>query len=183
MCRAFQVMKKASKNPTRCHKCIRKAVHKLVDKWYCGKCFAGLIEQKIRQNLRKYGLKKDCRLLVTDKASEHVVRRVINIPVQIVKGKQKADFIVIPWTMDDENEEFLSMLFSNKSIVVRENKRIVKLFYPVSKKDMKKYFGLKKVHYQAEKTEINSMLDTLEEKYPGTKRSLLRSEERLRGIL
>jgi hypothetical protein len=176
-------MKKVLKKPARCHKCIRKSAYKLVDKWYCGKCFSGLIEQKIRQNLRQYGLKKDSRLLVTDKASEYVVKKVANMPVQIIKGKKKADFIVLPWTMDDENEEFLSMLFRNKSIVTRQNKKIVKLFYPVSKKDMKTYFGLKKVPYRVEKTELNTLLDSVEAKYPGTKRALLRSEERLRGIL
>jgi hypothetical protein len=174
------------KSKTRCHKCIRKAVYKLVDKSYCARCFSGLIEQKLRQNLRRYGLKKDSKLLVTDKASEYVVRKVLHIPVQIVQKKQKGqkpDHIVLPWTMDDENEEFLQMLFKGKKIVVKENKNIVKLFYPVAKKDLVSYFKLKKVPYKPVKTEMNAMLDAFEEKHAGTKRSLLKSEERLKNIL
>jgi hypothetical protein len=171
------------KRPSRCHKCIRKSVYKLVDKWYCGRCFSGLVEQKIRSNLRRYKLKKDSRLLVTDKASEYVVKRVINLPVRIMHGKQQADYIVLPWTMDDENEEFLKMLFENRKIVMKENKKIVKLFYPISKKDMTQYLTLKKLGYKAERTALNEMMDGFEKKYPGIKTSLLKSEERLKRII
>jgi hypothetical protein len=162
---------------------MRKAAYKLVDKWYCSRCFSGLIEQKIRHNLRRYRIKKDSRLLVSDRASEYVVRKVINLPVRIIHGRKKADYVVLPWTMDDENEEFLRLLFQNKKIITKENRKIVKLFYPVSKKDMKRYFTLKKVPYRAEKTEINAMLDRFEDKYAGTKTALLKSEERLKEIL
>lgn len=175
-------MKQKTK-PSRCHKCIRKAAYKLVDKWYCGRCFSGLVDQKLRHNLRKYGLRKDSKLLVNDKASEYVVKKVINIPVEVVKGKKKADYLVLPWTMDDENEEFLSMMFTNKKIITKENKKIIKLFYPLSKKDMKNYFSLKKISYSPSKTELNTMLDKFEARHPGTKSSLLKSEERLKRIL
>ena len=171
------------KMPKRCHKCIRKAVYKLVDKWYCGKCFSGLVEHKIKQNLRRYGIKKDSRMLVSDAASEYILKKVVNRPVRIVKGKQKSDYIVIPWTMDDENEEFLKRLFDNKSMKTKENMKIVKLFYPVSKKDMKIYFTLKKVPYKAAKTELNMLMDKLEDKHAGTKSALLKSEERLKSIM
>jgi len=171
------------KTPGRCHKCIRRAKHQLVDKWYCPKCFTGLAEQKIRHNLRRYGLRKGSRLLVTDKASEHVARKVVNIPVEIIKGKRQADYLVLPWTMDDENEEFLKTLLQNKKIVTKENRKIIKLFYPLSKKDMKAYFTIKRVSYRPVKTEINSLLDRMEAKHPGTKSALLKSEERLRQVL
>ncbi|MBW2971864.1 hypothetical protein KY359_02405 [Candidatus Woesearchaeota archaeon] len=174
---------KTERKPSRCHKCIRKAAYKLVDKWYCKKCFCSLVEQKLRHNLRNYGLKRDSSLLVTDKASEHVVKKIVNIPVRTVKGKKQADFLVLPWTMDDENEEFLRMLFDNKKIVTKENRKIIKLFCPVSKKDMKTYFTLNKVAYRPEKTEINSVMDELEKRYPGTKTALLKSEERLKQAL
>lgn len=171
------------KKPKRCHKCIRRSAFKLVDKWYCGKCFCQLVEQKIRQNLRRYRIKKDSKLLATDNASEYVLRRVVNVPIDIVKKKQRTGFLVLPWTLDDENEEFLKMFFKNKKIVTKENKNVIKLFYPVSKKDMKIYFSIKKVSYRPVKTEINQMMDVLENKYPGTKTGLLKSEERLKKIL
>ncbi|MBW2997149.1 hypothetical protein KY349_02285 [Candidatus Woesearchaeota archaeon] len=171
------------KQPKRCHKCIRRSAYKLVDKWYCGKCFCQLVEQKIRRHLRRYRIKKDSKLLVTDKASEYMLKRVVNVPVEIVKKKQSTGFLVLPWTLDDENEEFLKMFLKNKRIVTKENKKVIKLFYPVSKKDMKIYFLTKKVTYRPVKTEINQMIDILENKYPGTKTGLLKSEERLKKIL
>jgi hypothetical protein len=178
-------MKKAdtARRPGRCHKCVRKAEHKLVDKWYCRKCFCRLVEQKIRHNLRRYRLQRDSRLCVPDKASEYVINKVVNVPVQISRKRQKTGYLVMPWTMDDENEEFLRMFFENRTFLAKENKRIIKLFYPVSKKDMKTYFNINKVRYAPEKTPINSMLDSLEDKYPGTKTGLLKSEERLRTII
>ncbi len=169
--------------PSRCHKCIRKAAHKLIDKWYCKRCFCGLVEQKIRQNLRNYKIKRDSKLLVNDAASEYVVGRVVKIPVQTVHGRKKADYLVLPWTLDDENEEFLNTFFKNKKIVTKENRKVIKLFAPVSKKDMKTYFDSKKIKYRPEKTEINAIMDKLEAKHPGTKTSLRKSEERLKKIL
>ena len=171
------------KRPKRCHKCIRRSAYKLVDKWYCSKCFCSLVEQKIRRNLRRYDIRKDSKMLVTDKASEYVLKKVVNTPIRIVKKKQTTGYVVIPWTMDDENEEFLKIIFENKNMVTKENKRIIKLFYPVSKKDMKTYFLIKEIRYKPEKTRINSLIDPLEKKYPGTKTALLKSEERLKRIL
>ncbi|MFH1064076.1 MAG: hypothetical protein V1729_03280 [Candidatus Woesearchaeota archaeon] len=156
---------------------------KLVDKWYCSKCFLGLIDQKLKQNLRRYKIKKNSRLLVSDKASEYVIREVINLPVQIVTGKLKHDYVVLPWTMDDENEEFFLRLADNNGLSVKDDDKVIKLFYPMSKMDMKTYLLLKKVKHNFEKTEVNSMLDKLEAKYPGTKTALLKSEEKLRQIL
>jgi len=171
------------KKPSRCHKCIRKAAYKLVDKWYCKGCYCGLVEQKIRAHLRRYKIKRDSRLLVSDAASSYVVGRVVNVPVSVVRGKKQADYLVMPWTMDDENEEFLSMMFRNKKIVARENKKVIKLFYPLSKKEMKQYFVIKKVPYRPAKSELNALMDAFEDKHPGTKSSLLRSEERLKRSL
>lgn len=171
------------KQPKRCHKCIRKSAYKLVDKWYCKKCFCQLIEQKIRQHLRKYKIKKDSKLLVTDKASEYMIKKVINVSVEIVRKKQRTGFLVIPWTLDDENEEFLKIFLNNKKIVTKENKKLIKLFYPISKKDLTTYFRMKKIPYKPVKTEINKIMDALEKKYPGTKTGLLKSEERLKKIL
>jgi hypothetical protein len=160
-----------------CHKCSRNAEYRLVDKEYCKKCYSGLVEQKIRHNLRGYSIKKDSRLLVPDKASRYIVEKVINLPVKIV-SKGKADYKIVAWTMDDENESLIKEFFENKK-PVRQDKKTVKLFYPLSKKEMVQYFSIKKVAYKAERTEINKILDEFEEKYPGTKASLLASSESL----
>jgi hypothetical protein len=163
-----------------CHKCNRKSEHKLVDKWYCAKCYSELVEQKIKHNLRRYSIKKDSRLLVSDKASKYIVEKVINLPVKIV-GKGKADYKILPWTTDDENEVLLREFLENKKMP-KEDKKTVKLFYPLSKKEMESYFRGKKIPYKAERSEIDTILDAFEEKYPGTKASLLRSSESIRAL-
>ena len=105
-----------AKTPSRCHKCIRKAKHKLVDKWYCDRCFTKLVEQNVRRHLRVYGLKRDSKLSVNDKGCEYLLNRVVNIPIKIVHGRSKADFLVMPWTLDDENEEFLKWIIENRKM-------------------------------------------------------------------
>ena len=163
-----------------CHKCNRKSEHKLVDKWYCAKCYSELVEQKIKHNLRGYSIKKDSRLLVADKASQYIIEKVINLPVKIVH-KGKADYKILPWTIDDENEVLLREFLENKKMP-KEDKKTVKLFYPLSKKEIGAYFKSKNVAYKAERSEIDTILDTFEEKYPGTKASLLRSSESIRAL-
>jgi hypothetical protein len=163
-----------------CVKCKKPAEHKLVDKWYCKRCFTELVEHKIKHNLRSYNIKKDSRLLVSDKASEQVIRKVINLPVRIVKRKP-ADYIIIPWTLDDSNEALLKQFFEKKR--QKDDRKTVKLFEPLSKDEMKQYFSIKKVKYAPSKTEINRMIDEFERKYPGTKASMLSSEEKLARML
>jgi hypothetical protein len=164
-------------------KCRKEAKAKLVDKWCCRKCYSSLVEQKIRHNLRNHRIEKGCRLLVSDRACEYVAKKVIHLPVTIVKNGQKADYTVLPWTLDDENEDFLKKFFEKKEIFCSENPKIIKLFYPISKDEMKTYLAIKKVPFKRGKSEINTLLDAFDEKYPGTKTALLSSEEKLRQII
>jgi hypothetical protein len=130
---------------TKCEKCNHKAEFRLVDKLYCARCFTELAEQKIRHNLRRYDIKKDSTILATDELCVQVLKKVINMPVKIVTGKQKSDYIALPWTLDDENEEFLKNFFEKKS--GKEEKKIIRLFYPLSKDDVKAYCRIKKIAY------------------------------------
>jgi len=167
----------------RCLKCKRESEYKLVDKWYCGRCFSELVEQKIKQNLRKYDIKKDSKLSISDKASEYIIKKVINLPVKIVSDEKNADYLILPWTLDDENEEFMKKILENKKINTKEDKKKIKLFYPVSKQDLTTYFKIKNIDFRPDKTEINDFLDRMEAKYPETKRALLNSEEKLKKMI
>lgn len=165
---------------TKCEKCAHKAEFRLVDKWYCTRCFTELVEQKIRHNLRKYDIKKDSIILATDELCVQVLKKVINMPVKIVTDKQKTDYVALPWTLDDENETFLKTFFEKN--LIKSDKRIIKLFYALSKDDVKAYCRIKKILYNPEKTGINEILDRFDKKYPGTKTSILRSGETLSNI-
>lgn len=171
------------KTSTKCHKCNRKAEFRHVDKQLCRSCFSKQIEQKIRRNLRQYDIKKDSRLYVNDDASRYVIERVVNRPVKIVSEKKKSDRLVVAWTLDDENEQFLNNMFLNKKLFGKEDKKTIKLFTPLSNSDMKNYFRIKKVKYSLQKTELGAMLDRLEGKYPGLKTSLLKSQGKLKELV
>jgi hypothetical protein len=180
---------KKNEKPEKCQKCLRKAKYRLIDKKYCENCFSELIEQKIKQNLRKYALKKGCVLRITDAASEYVVKKVINLPVKIVRGKQKTEYEIIPWTTDDENETFLKMFFDNnktdletKKSNKKQTKKIINLFYPVSKKEMQQYLDIKRVKYNFKTNKINKIINNFEERFPGTKRALLKSAEKINAV-
>lgn len=183
---------KKSEKPKKCQKCPYNAEYKLIDKFYCKNCFSELIEQKIKQNLRKYEIKKGCMLRMSDPASEYVIKKVINLPVKIVRGKQKAEYEVVPWTTDDENETLLNMFFDNnfgnkkinsrKQTSKQQPKKIIKLFYPVSKKEMQQYFEIKKVQYKFKRGEFDDIINSFEEKFPGTKRALLKSAEKITAV-
>ena len=75
------------------------------------------------------------------------------------------------------------MFIDNTKPKKQENKTVIKLFYPLSKENMKTYFRINKINYNPAKTPINKALDKFEQKYPGTKTGLLKSEERLNSII
>ena len=160
---------------TKCHKCNSKALYQLVDKRFCKKCFADLIEQKIKQNLRKYKIKKDSVLLVKDDCCKYFINKIIKLPVKIV-DRGKHDHHVMPYTLDDDNEEFLTQIIQAKK--KKQNKKEVRLFLPVSKKDMKHYLEIKKIPCKFQKTKINNIMDEFEKKHPGTKTALLKSSQK-----
>ena len=171
------------KSSTKCHKCNRKAEFRHVDKQLCRSCLSKQIEQKIRRNLRQYDIKKDSRLYVNDDASRYVVEKVVNRPVKIVSEKKDADRVVVAWTLDDENEQFLGNMFADKKLFDAGDKKLIKLFTPLSRKNMKNYFGIRKIQYSPAKTELGKVLDKMELKYPGLKTSLLKSQEKLKELV
>jgi hypothetical protein len=171
------------KSSSTCHKCKRPAEARLVDKELCRGCFTRLVEQKIRRNLRQYDIKKDSKLHVADDASRYIIEKVVNRPVRIVDDLKKADRIAVAWTLDDENEEFLNNMFLNKKLFGKEDKKVIKLFTPLSRKELADYLRIKKIKYSPKKTELGAMLDRMESKYPGLKTSLLKSQCKLKELM
>lgn len=166
-----------------CNRCSKTAELVLVDKHLCNNCFSRLIEQKIKKNLREYRLTKGMKLSITDEGCKYIIEKIINLPIEIVDEPESADKIILPWTLDDENEEFLGRMFEDKKLVVPDDENKVKLFKTLSRTDMKNYFKIKKVKYTVEKTELGNMIDKLEKKYPGLKTSLLKSQEKIKELI
>lgn len=184
----------------------------LTDKRLCKTCFADLCERKLRKNLRTYKLKRDERVIVFDNTSKQVFQLLVPIPMQFAfstledRGlilhpdqqvcqktiersmkKHCASRLIIPWTLDDENERFLLGIFSytkedqkKENQMMNQEKKIIKLFEPLSRDETQRYCQIKSIPFQSNHGDLGSALDKFEEKYPGTKTSIAQSAKDFR---
>ncbi len=130
--------------------------------------------------------KNDRILMVDDGSKEFVVGKYLlkniikNLPVEITvkksaKTAKEYDKIIIPWSLDDEAEEFLGIVF-NKKKKQKQNKKIIKLLINLSDEEIELFAKIKGFKYRKKpKSKIKEMLDLLEKRYPGYKFSLLNS--------
>lgn len=168
----------------------------------CNSCFAKIIEKRIRKYIRINKIfKKNDRIFIIDDLSFFLVKNIIkDLPVEIslknmdiedlskkaVKNKLKKDKInkiVIPWTLEDEANIFLNNLFAKKNNKL--NKKYIKLLISITDKEAGLFAKINKIDFKENKknNDIKNMLDALEQKYPETKFSLLRSIEQMKKIL
>ncbi len=154
-------------NVMKCSNCSKQAKIKYIDKKLCSACFCKIVERKIKQEFKNYGVVKDEKLSVSDDAVEWCLTEVIKLPLKLGEVGRR----VIAWTVDDEIEEFLVAMFESKKLKVGKE---IKLFKQLSKKDVEEYMKIKKIDYSFERTELNSKIDKINNKYPQTKNSLLK---------
>ncbi len=168
----------------------------------CDSCFAKIIEKRVRKYIRINKIfRKNDRILIIDNLSFFLVKGIIKeLPAKIslknmdirdlskkaVKNKLKKDRInkvVILWTLDDEANLFLDNLFAKKN--KRLNKKYIRLLVTITDKEAGLFAKINKIDFKENKknNDIKKMLDTLEQKYPETKFSLLRSGEQMKEIL
>ncbi len=164
----------------------------------CRTCFLEIIEKRVRKDFRtKKLIRKNDRILMIDNGSKefavggYLLNNIIkNLPVKITKIKtnktilpkkttKKYDKIIIPWSLDDECEEFLNMVF-NKKKRSKFSKKTIKPLMNVSDEEIELFAKIKGFKYKKRpKSKIKKMLDLLEKRYPGYKFSLLNSTKAL----
>ncbi|MBI5398689.1 hypothetical protein HZB03_04460 [Candidatus Woesearchaeota archaeon] len=199
-----------------CQHCVSKhAKNTLADKCLCDSCFAALCERKLRRNLRNYDLKRDEQVLFLEDTSSKALGHLTHIPLKLTTAmlsnaelsaaalfdagiidrhlkEHAAQRIVVPWTMDDENEKFLREILTYKKGHRKDNtqkfqeKNLIKLFAPLSRTETQQYCTIKKIPYSGQIHKSNTlgkMLDAFEKKYPGTKTSIAQSAKDLRQRL
>ena len=159
----------------------------------CKSCFLKIVEKRVRKELRtKKLIRKNDRILVVDNGSKefavghYLLKNIIkNLPVKIAKIKtnkailpkttKKYDKVIIPWSLDDEAEDFLNALFNSKK-QTKSSKKAIKLLMNISDEEIGLFAKIKKFKYRKrKKSKIKQMLDMLEKRYPGYKFSLLNS--------
>ena len=164
----------------------------------CQNHFLELIEKRVRKGLRTQKLikKNDKILFIDNKSKEYYVSNYLlksiikNLPVKIDTKKSKKltlasakhNKIIIPWSLDDEAEEFLELIF-NKKQPLKFNKKALKLLGNVSEEEIELFAKIKRFKYKkTSKSKIKQMLDKMENKYPGYKFSLLNSIKQIKEL-
>ncbi len=144
----------------------------------CRKCFIRSFEKRARKELRGK-LTKNSKVYVKDKICRVFVKE-LNVPLKFVK--QNYDFKFVLWTLDDECEDFLKRVFSNKSLKVKSIKKEIKLFRTIPEDEVIAYGKLKGVTVKAKKSSEREWLNEISEEYKETKFSLLKSIDEIKAI-
>jgi len=179
----------------------------------CRECFLKVIEKRLRKDIRaaKSIQKNDKILLINNESKEYYVGEFLlksiikQLPVKIYVKKSKSlkmpqkiskkyDKIIIPWSLDDEAEEFLNNIVGknqNKSKKSAESKKEIRILKNISEEEIEFFAKIKKFKYKSAETKTKAaksrsktkkMLDELEKRYPGYKFSLLNSIKQVKSL-
>lgn len=161
-----------------------------------------LIEKRVRKDIRinKLILKNDKLLVLDDgsycsKLNIFMLKSIIKDPTIIIEIKKidlfdyakfnndiKYNKTIIPWCLDDEIALYLKSMFENKKQIIISDKTI-SLILGVTKKEIKDFLDIKKIKYKSSKPidkDIKLFIGNIDNKYPGTRFSILKSIKALR---
>jgi len=157
----------------------------------CPSCFAEVIEKRVRKSLRdnKWLKPADKAVYIDDgtlqaKTGIYLIHTIFkNQPFNFSfkKGAIKSaarlskgyDKVLVPWSMDDEVEQYLDALFNAKKV---PKTRHIKLLINVSDEEIALFAEIKKIKGRPKKkSSLGKALDALEKRYPGSKFGLLRA--------
>ncbi|MBS3097189.1 hypothetical protein J4209_00170 [Candidatus Woesearchaeota archaeon] len=155
----------------------------------CNNCFCTIIEKRIRKHIRINKIfKKNDNILVIGDLCHYLVKKIIkDLPVKIIKTKKikrtKGYKVVIPWTLDDETNCFLNEILSKGKTKARES-AYIRLLENITDEEALLFSKLKGISFKPKKKnkDIKSILDQLEERYPETKFSLLKSINQIKRL-
>ncbi len=168
----------------KCIHCSSKAKYKFTDKQLCAKCLCKVIEKRVRKYLRlSKAIKKGDKVYVDSDVCKFFIDSIISFPIVKVKTKEKADKVVVPWTLDHECMLFMDKFGGKNFNIEKENKKIIKLFITIDEKSLIEFCKIKKIKYkQMKQNKLKKELDKLVVKYPEIKYSLGKSIEILKKI-
>lgn len=149
-----------------CYKCKKNAELNLVSIGYCKRCFAEIIEKRVRKTIRLSKVKGS--MVAKGPITYHFLSMVFSESkkgiIKVSSTKKSNAPIFIPWFADDEIAEFLGLKNSPGS-------GSIKLFYNITYKEMEGYCRIKKIRFSGKK----SIIDGLEKNHPGLKHAFVKS--------
>jgi hypothetical protein len=159
----------------KCSKCENKSItNRPYLRQLCESCFLKAIEKKIRKYIRiKKKINKNDRLLVKDKLSLYFVKRIISMPIKIVKIKP--DKTVNLYTLDDKVSDFLAGFMLKEKIRIKKNE--ISLFETITDEELRIFSKIKKLDFKPNKKNksIHNFLDKLYKRYPEARFSIVKS--------
>ncbi len=161
-----------------CNKCGRES-----KEVFCDSCFVKVFEKRIRKHLRQLPFEKLKNIIVTDKVSEYLIKRIITAPINIShKTTNNKTIIIAPVTTDNAIEGLLDYYFTGKKqkINQKNNQLVFPLLESITNEELKRFCQLKQLPYTKKQTDIGKFISTLEAKYPGTKHALYSTLQELR---
>lgn len=160
----------------------------------CNICFLKIIEKRAKKALRnKWTFKKDQKILIIEddtkegKVNAYLAKLITNKFPALVDIKNNInmnkeidnyDIIFIPWSLDNEVEEFLSSVFQNEILKSKYESKVIKLLKGLSEEEIEIIAKIKNFNFiEREKSEIKKFIENIEKRYPGSKFALLKSKE------
>ncbi|MDP7323218.1 MAG: hypothetical protein QF632_00490 [Candidatus Woesearchaeota archaeon] len=144
--------------------------------------------EQIQRKIRKYvrlnkPFQKDDKIYVNSRFCKVLLKEILkDLPVTYVTTEKKANKVVIPWTLDDEINDFLQNIFQRKSL--KTNQKVIKLLKPITDKEAALLAEKKDCHFTPNKKdpEIKHMIENLQKDHPEIKHGLLKTASELRSL-
>ncbi len=124
--------------------------------------------------LNKYLLKE----IVNDRRVKFKIKKITSFNALHEYDKNNEfDKMVIPWNIDDEVNGYIAYMLENKMISMKKDSRIIKPLIGVTTNEIILFLKIKKLSFKKnkEKDDIEIMIERLDNRYPGTKFSILKT--------
>jgi len=176
-------------------------VHFTYSQDLCRKCFLRLIEARVRKYSRLSKLfRRDDHILTIDPLTHFLVKRIVaELPLEIYYknmkitdletttakkyiGNNNINKIIIPWTIDDECSLFLEKLFAGKRAISQKYYSLLLTMTDEEALLFARFNNLRFVSLQKNR-DFLGIVNAMQEKYPETKFSLMKSIKEMHTIL
>ncbi|MBC8500622.1 MAG: hypothetical protein ISS25_00890 [Nanoarchaeota archaeon] len=167
----------------KCSKCGRKATINLsYDKRnYCDSCFLKMIEKRVRKDIRtsnKIEPRGSVKLLNDDSKefflTKQLLKNIFGKHLTIKEVKKASKETLIPTNLDREVKEKLEIYLENK----KEKPSRKKILHNVLEEEIIEMCRIKKIKI-GKKEKKNSLIESIEKPYPGTKFALAKSLKKI----
>jgi len=178
-----------------CKRCDKKA-----ELEFCKPCYLKVIEKRIRKYLRvNFKMTQDQTWLSFDRATTYMIKKIqpridlVTMPksrfnimhwsLSILKNQQvlsyikanKINKVLLPLTKDSIIEDYIINLYKGNKHQKYSFKKFIPLFLAIDDKEFKWYLNERKIKFRLPNSRIREDIDTIENKYFGTKSSILSS--------